>query len=312
MAVRWPSSSSIPSSGRSFAASFRDRIVHHLLYRWLLPIVLPRFIYDSYSCIEGRGTDFGVARLEHFIWSVSQNYTKPCWVLRLDLKGYFMAINRRKLFDIILALVHKTGNDRRPEWPVIRYLLGKVIFNDCTKGCRIKGSRADWKGLPKDKSLFHSRAGCGLPIGNLTSQLFSNIYLDLLDQYCKRVLKCRCYGRYVDDIFIVGHSREELLPHINAIRTFLKDELFLDLHPKKIWLHRQEEGVPFLGVILKNGKRQMSRRSRHKMQTRLTDAVCFENNPFRVRACMESYKGFSGKFPDGKKLIRKFQPIHSA
>lgn len=220
-------------------------------------------------------------------------------MLKLDLKGYFMAICKQKLFEIILDTVHRTGNDKRPEWPIIRRLLKQVIFNDPTKGCRIKGRRTDWNGLPKDKSLFFSLPGCGLPIGNLTSQLFSNIYLDLLDQYCKRVLKCRHYGRYVDDFYIVAETKEELQRLIIPIRDFLKNELMLTLHPKKIWLHRQEEGVPFLGYVLANGKRTMSRRGRTKMNDRMAYALSMENNPYKARACVNSYEGYSRKFDDG-------------
>ena len=210
-----------------------------------------------------------------------------------------MAIDKQKLFEIILETIHRTGNDCRPEWPVIRRLLEQVIFNDPTKGCRIKGKKSDWNGLPKDKSLFWARTGCGLPIGNLTSQLFSNIYLDKLDQYCKRVLKCKHYGRYVDDFYIVAETKKELVKLIEPIRQFLKDELMLTLHPKKIWLHRQEEGVPFLGYVLYDGERSMSRRGRSKMNERLAVALSMEQDPYKTRACVNSYEGYSRKFDDG-------------
>lgn len=85
-----------------FAASFRDRIVHHLLYNWLMPIFEPTFIYDSYSCREGKGTLFGIERMEHHIRSCSDNYTKDCYVMKLDIEGYFMNINRQLLFDVIV------------------------------------------------------------------------------------------------------------------------------------------------------------------------------------------------------------------
>lgn len=220
-------------------------------------------------------------------------------MLKLDLKGYFMAINKDILYGIILRTVRKTGADRRAEWPTVDYLLRKTIYNDPTKGCRIKGSPDDWKGLPEDKSLFHTRHGCGLPIGNVTSQLFSTIYLDILDQYCKRTLKCRHYGRYVDDFYIVGDSKESLRRLVPPIRAFLKEELALTLHPRKIWLHRQEEGVPFLGTVLSNGKRTMSRRGRKKMNEKLTLAMACENNPFRVRECVNAYEGYTRKFNRG-------------
>lgn len=137
-----------------FAAQFVDRIVHHILYNWLAPIFEPLFIYDSYSCRKGKGTDFGVNRLRHHIRSVSQNGTRPCWVLQLDLSGYFMSITRQKLYDIIVGVIKRKHIDRKPEWFIIDFLLKKVIFNEPTKGCRIKGKKTDWIGLPKNKSLF--------------------------------------------------------------------------------------------------------------------------------------------------------------
>jgi len=187
-----------------FAASFRDRIVHHLLYNWLMPIFEPTFIYDSYSCREGKGTLFGIKRLEHHIRSCSNNYRKECYVLKLDIEGYFMNISRSRLYDMIVSR-----------------LLAQVVFNNPVKGCYRKERISDWNELPSSKSLFYAAPGCGLPIGNLTSQLFSNIYLSVLDGYVKRVLRCRHYGRYVDDFYIVGCCKEELLATIPVISGFL-------------------------------------------------------------------------------------------
>ena len=281
-----------PVKREVFAASFRDRIVHHYLYNYLMPIFDPMFIYDSYSCRVGKGTLFGINRLEHHIRSCSNNYTRECWVLKLDLTGYFMSMNRQRLYDIVIGHLRRTGHDKDSEFRTVVYLLQKVIFNEPTKGCYMKGKRSDWEGLPPSKSLFHTPEGCGLPIGNLTSQLFSNIYLNEFDQYVKRVLKVKRYGRYVDDFYLVDNSKDRLLSLIDPIRKFLDRELFLTLHPKKIYLQRQEKGVQFLGTVLKNGHRYMSARGHKMMMETLSRRLTEEPNPYLVRSCVNSYKGY--------------------
>ena len=280
-----------PVKREVFAASFRDRIVHHLLYRYLMPIFEPTFIYDSYSCRVGKGTLFGIERLEHHIRSVSQNYTRPCYVLKLDLQGYFMSINRQKLYDMVVDTLRRKGHDAAPHFHLMVQLLGLVIFNDPTRNCYVKGDRRDWEGLPTSKSLYYAAPGCGLPIGNLTSQLFSNIYLNSLDQFVKRELHCRHYGRYVDDFYLVDTSRDYLLSCIPRIRDFLDKELALKLHDRKVYLQEQSKGVPFLGCVLKGGRRYLTRRAYRLMHERLQEVLTYEPNPFQIRSVVNSYRG---------------------
>lgn len=297
-----------PVKREVFAASFRDRIVHHVLYRYLLPVFRPLFIRDTYSCLEGRGTMDGVQRLEHHIRSCSNNYSKECWTLKLDLQGYFMSINKQLLYDLIISTLRRKKMHKDERFPVIDFLLRQVIFNDPTKNCYIKGKRSDWKGLPRTKSLYHCREGCGLPIGNLTSQLFSNIYLNELDQYVKRILKVKHYGRYVDDFYLVDDSKERLLSLIEPIRKFLDEKLFLTLHPQKIHLQRQEKGIQFLGCVVKKGKRYMSVRCHKLMMENLAYTYADQPNPYQVRACVNSYRGYLSHLdnPDMRMLGRQY------
>jgi retron-type reverse transcriptase len=281
-----------PVKREVFAASFKDRIVHHLLYRYLMPVFDPMFIYDSYSCRVGKGTLLGIERMEHHIRSCSHNYTRPCWVLKLDIQGYFMSIERQRLYDIVAATLSRKGLDKESAFPTMDFLLRQVIFNDPTKGCFVKGNSADWSALPRAKSLFYARPGFGLPIGNLTSQLFSNIYLNEFDQFVKRELKVRHYGRYVDDFYLVDTSRQRLLAVIGPIRDFLRSVLSLTLHPRKIYLQCPEKGVPFLGTVLFPSRRYLSSRAKRLMQERLAATFTYEPDPFRIRACVFSYKGY--------------------
>lgn len=279
-----------------FAASFRDRVVHHLLYNWLVPIFEPRFIHDSYSCREGKGTLFGVSRLEHHIRSCSDNYRRPCHILKLDIEGYFMSINRQKLYDLISSrLVSYSRLHRCPfDVSLALRLLSLVIFNDPTRGCYRKGELSDWDRIPRSKSLFHAPPGCGLPIGNLTSQLFSNIYLSVLDDYVKRELKFRHYGRYVDDFYLVSNSRTELLDAIPKIRSFLSRELGLRLHPRKVHLTTAIKGVRFLGTVLKPCSRYACPGTFRRARAHLLDVLTEEENPYRIIAVATSFKALFG------------------
>ena len=285
-----------PVKREVFAASFRDRIVHHLLYRYLAPVFEPRFIHDSYSCREGKGTLFGIRRLEHHIRSASCNHTRPAWVLKLDLLGYFMHIDRARLYDIVLTGLRSRGKHLEADFPVMEHLLRQVIFNDPVRGCYRKGAIRSWNGLPPSKSLFHAREGCGLPIGNLTSQLFSNIYLNEFDHFVKRELHCRHYGRYVDDFFVVGTDPQCLLALIPRLAAFLDARLGLSIHPRKIVLRRVSEGVPFLGAYIKPGRHYPCRDSAARMREHLALAFAHEPDPYRLRAILHSCRGHLAHF----------------
>ena len=180
-----------PIQREIFAADFRDRIVHHLVYNYIMPVFEKTFINDSYSCRIGKGTHYGIKRIDKFIRSCSQNYSKDCYILELDIKGYFMAMNRTLLFNKVKGELLKQKNKIEFDLQIVLYLIEKIIFNDPTMNCIIKGKQSNWKGLPKTKSLFYAAEDCGLPIGNLTSQLFGNVYLNEFDNFVKKQLKIK-------------------------------------------------------------------------------------------------------------------------
>lgn len=281
-----------------FAASFRDRIVHHLLYNWLMPLFEPTFIYDSYSCRVGKGTLFGIKRLEHHLRSCSENYTRECYILKLDIEGYFMNINRQRLYDLVvtglLSMIAKTEVNFDVQMSL--YLLAEVIFNAPTVACYIKGDRSEWRNLPRSKSLFYAPEGCGLPIGNLTSQLFSNIYLTPLDNYVKRDLKFRHYGRYVDDFYIIDKSKERLLQSIEHIRNFLLAELGLKLHPHKVFISSLDKGLRFLGAAVKPYRCYICKQGLKRAHSHLLEVLTEEVNPYEIRSVLKSYEGYASHF----------------
>ena len=170
-----------------FASEFRDRVVHHLYWNYVADLFDRLFIYDSYSCRKGKGTLKGIERLEHHIRSVSDNYTREAWVLQLDIQGYFMHIRRDMLYDMVVEVLQRYGMTD----PLLMYLTEVIIKKDPLDGCRYCGSPRDWDGLPDSKCLSKQPKGVGLPIGDLTSQLFSNIFLNRLDRFVQYELGFR-------------------------------------------------------------------------------------------------------------------------
>lgn len=298
-----------PVKREIFAADFRDRVVHHLLYNYISPMFERTFIADSYSCLKNKGTLYGIERLEHHIRSCSDNYRERCYVLKLDIQGYFMNIDRRIMYETIERVMRKMGPRRshkgKPwnellDYDLIFFLLREIVFNDPTENCIIRGSRAKWADLPRSKSLFTSPKGCGLPIGNLTSQLFSNIYLNDFDHFVKRRLGHRHYGRYVDDFYIIHRDKELLKRHIREIDAYLKEHLGLTLHPKKIYLQEISKGVTFLGAVVKPYRRYMVNRTRNHFSALLMSMNAYirtHPRPSRtflvyMQAAMNSYLGY--------------------
>ena len=298
-----------PVKREIFAADFRDRVVHHLLFNYIAPLFERTFITDSYSCLKNKGTLYGVERLEHHIRSCSDNYRQTCYVLKLDIQGYFMNINRRIMYETIERVMLKMGPRKshrgRPwnellDYDLVLYLLREVVFNDPTENCIVRGSRSKWADLPRSKSLFTSPADCGLPIGNLTSQLFSNIYLNDFDHFVKRKLKHKHYGRYVDDFYIIHRDKELLKRHIREIDAYLQENLGLTLHPKKIYLQEISKGVTFLGAVVKPYRRYMVNRTRNhfsELLAAMNAYIRMHPRPSKtfliyMQAAMNSYLGY--------------------
>jgi RNA-directed DNA polymerase len=251
-----------PVKREIFAADFRDRVVHHFIYKHISPIFEKTFINDSYSCRKGKGTHYGIKRIDHFIRSCSKNYSEDCYILKLDIKGYFMSMNRNLLFEKVKTVLSAKRHKIDFDLSLILFLLKKTIFNDPTKNCSVKGKKSDWDDLPKTKSLFHAAPDCGLPIGNLTSQLFGNIYLNDFDHFVKRDLNIKHYGRYVDDFILLHPDKKYLTSIIPTLSNFLLSTLKLTLHPDKIYLQHFTKGVKYLGAVIKPHRIYIANRTR--------------------------------------------------
>lgn len=298
-----------PKKREIFAAMFRDRIVHHLYFMYTHELFERTFIQDSYSCIKERGTHYGIQRITDFCRKESRNWQRPCYVLHLDIRGYFMHIVRQRLLEITLASLRKMATHRvplatvpsgfplgcRPCWKDIldmdfaEWLTEVIVMLDPKEDCIICGDPSDWDGLDPSKSLLMLEDGLGLPIGNLTSQLFSNVYMNLLDQFVKRVLKCRYYGRYVDDAVLVSTDRKWLLSLVPQIRQFLWDELHLELHMGKLEISEVHQGAEFLGTFIKAWRNYPSNHSLERIEDRL--ALLDLTNPAQALRSINSYLG---------------------
>lgn len=269
-----------PKKREVFAAQFRDRIVHHLYYNYTHELFEHTFIQDTYSCIPGRGTHYGIERMEQHIRHESHNWQRPCYALKIDIRGYFMHINRLRLLDIATASLTKMADHQANggmtwrdviDMDFILWLTHEIVLLDPTDGCRHVGSPSEWDDVDASKLMDNAPADCGMPIGNLTSQLFSNVYMNPFDQMVKRVLYFMHYGRYVDDSATISSDRQRLTDAIPVMRDFLKDELCLDLHMGKTQIIDVRYGVEFLGAFIKPYRTYICNRSLSRIRQEAAD-----------------------------------------
>lgn len=247
-----------PVKREVFAADFRDRIVHHLIARHIVPLLEEQFINDSYSTRKGKGTLYGILKIEEHIRQCSENYTKDCHILKIDIRSFFMKISKQRLYDITAEFLKARYTES--DLPMLLYLLRKTVFNRPEKNCIRRSAPKEWRGLPKDKSLFHTDGSCGLPIGNLTSQLLALNYLDELDHLITGNWGVEHYGRYVDDMVLVHPSQDHLLEVRERISRWLSTRGLM-LHPRKMYLQHYTKGVLFIGGMILPGRKYLSNRT---------------------------------------------------
>lgn len=236
-----------PKLREVFAADFRDRIVHHVLVHHLEPRWERVFIHDSWACRKGKGVHGAVQRLQRFMRQAGANGTRAAFALQLDVHNYFMSIDRQRLLGMLQARLNPShATDAEALW-----LCRLLLSHDCAADPVVKGDPALLARVPAHKSLFGAPPGRGLPIGNLNSQFFANVYLNALDQFVKHELKCRWYLRYCDDFVLLARDRETLEHWRARIGHFLADELGLALNPRRQAIAPIADGVDFLGYIVR-------------------------------------------------------------
>lgn len=243
-----------PVQREIFAAPYVDRVAHHFVVNAMIDYVDKRLSYESCSCRLGKGTSFGIERLHHHIQAVSNNFKEPCYVVKLDISGYFMHIRKDILYKLMVEWLNKIFADNMGKrYRILKHAIHEIVFDDPVNGVKIQGSYGDWRGLPEDKSLFCQPPDRGLVIGNLTSQFSSNIYLDPLDRFITLDLGYKHYVRYVDDFCIIvpGCLLGRVKHDIKSIELFMQ-EYGLNLNHKKTRVIPSWQGVPFLGMVVRN------------------------------------------------------------
>lgn len=198
-------------------ASVRDRLVHHALYRQLYPFFDRTFVVDSYSCRKEKGTHRAMNRFRVFARKVSENDTRTCWVLKCDIRKFFASIDQCVLLEIVRTYI---PDDR------ICALVANVV-----------------------ESFSSTRVGKGLPLGNLTSQLLVNIYMNEFDQFVKHTLKAKHYIRYADDFVVLSYDRGYLWKVLSCMKVFLREKSKLEMHQNKVSIETLASGIDFLGWV---------------------------------------------------------------
>jgi len=251
-----------PKLREIFAADFRDRVVHHILVDYLERIWEPVFIHDSLACRKGKGVHAGVKRLQRFLRQATANGTRQAWYLQLDIKNYFMTIDKAVLFRMLAS---KVADDD------VLWLARLLVFHDCTEDYVLRGNPALPERIPPHKTLFNTPANKGLPIGNLNSQFFANVYLNELDQFVKHELKCRHYLRYCDDFVMLADSPAQLMAWKERIEAFLAERLKLELNPTRQRLAPVSNSIDFLGYIVRRDYLLVRRRVVNHLKEKLRD-----------------------------------------
>lgn len=245
-----------PKQRQIHKATVADRIVHQAVVSAIEPLFEPRFIYDSYSCRIGKGTHHGVKRLKTFLLQASRNNTKKVYALKCDIRKYFASIDHEILFRLITE---------RIEDEAILELIRSIILS------------------------HGAEVGKGIPLGNVTSQLFANIYLHELDWFMKQELGVRHYIRYCDDFAVVSSGKEYLQDLIEPIRQFLAETLSLQLHPNKVTIRSWDQGIDFLGHVQRPHATTIRTKTKRRMLVKVAehnlssyDGICSHADEYRL------------------------------
>ena len=274
-------------------ATVRDCVLHHAVFRALNPIFESTFIPNSFSCRIGKGAHKGVLALETMIRQESRNYTARCVVLKCDVRKFFDTIDH----EILLEIIKKRILD-----PDTRWLIDQIV-----------GSFSARPPHPCAPLLGKERGDVGLPIGNLTSQLFANIYMNEFDQFIKSELKVKHYARYTDDFVIVSTDRRYLENLLVPIREFLYNRLKLALHPQKLSIRKYRRGADFLGYVILPHYRLLRNKTKHrvfrKLRRRVGEYLDGKKDETKLFSSFNSYLGVlshADAYELGEELKNKF------
>lgn len=292
-----------------FAAAFEDRIVHHYIALRLEPLFELVFSPRTFNCRKEKGQLYGINTLKSDIIECSEKYTKDCWIMKLDLQGFFMSIDKAMLAGMIdrFVLQYYTGDDIED----LRYLCQVVVLHCPEKNCERHSPAHYWDYLPPNKSLFTNGEGKGVAIGNLFAQLFANFLLNILDWRIEE-LGIKYHGRYVDDFYCIHREKSVLLNAVQPIRDKLA-ELGLALNLKKFYFQHYTKGVEFTGAIVKPNRVYTCNRTITNFIAavrRLNKAKDIKH-VFKAVCSINSYLGLmkhSNEYNMRKKILKMIEP----
>ena len=280
-----------PKKREVFAADFRDRVIHHLVMRKIEPLFENSFIEDNYNCRIGKGNLYGLKRLHERLTSEGR-MNPDTYIGKFDMQGFFMSIHKPTLWDMIKKLIDEQYKEFDKD--TVLYLLEKIILHCPETNCVRKSPSIMWRDIPNNKTLFRNGADYGLPIGNLSSQMFANYYLHEMDTWLDEKF---IYGRYVDDFYLIG-DKKEILNVIPLIRERLH-EININLHPRKWYLQHWTKGCKFLGGVSKCGRLYVGKQTVYNSQIavdEINEAIDKKEYIEEVTQRINSYLGYFGQF----------------
>lgn len=298
-----------PDYREIFAAHFRDRIVHHWIRQRIESLFEQQMIPTIFNCRKGKGTLAAQMYLTQAIRDVSNSYTLDCYVMKLDIKGFFMSIDRQRICDKVSRFVAERYHEEDAD--TLLFLLQKVLLNAPEKNCQRKGDLSLWRYIKPHKSLFTNGEGKGLPIGDLVVQMAANLLLDDTDHFITETLGITM-ARYVDDMVLISDSKQRLLDAVPMIREYMKRTAGVTLHPDKFYLQHYTKGVKFIGAVVKQGRNYVSNRTANNAFTsvrRFNHAK--KKNPADFVASVNSYLGIMrhhATYNIRKRLIKTIAP----
>lgn len=235
-----------------FAPAFRDRIIDTYLAVRIERILETVFTNRTFNCRKDKGALYGVRMLYNDILMCSNDYTSDCYILKVDIKGFFMSIPKALLADRVDDFIKEmyNGDDLND----MLYLCRTAITHCPELDCERRSPNWMWNHVAPNKSLFTNGEGRGMAIGRIIVQVFANFFLDRLDHWIEDELGFQFHGRYVDDVYIVYHEKQRLLESIPLIRKKLSEDFMLELHPNKVYIQHYTKGVKFTGSVIKPGR----------------------------------------------------------
>ena len=268
-----------PKTRKISKSDFRDRIVHHALCNIIEPIFDRTFIYDSYANRLTKGTFKAVERFEYFKRKVSKNNQQDCYILKADIKHYFETVDH----NVLIKIIQRKIKDRNILWLI------KIILSNHKI----------------------SIEGKGMPLGNLTSQFFANVYLNVFDHYVKETLRIKYYVRYVDDFVILSNSENELINYKEKINAFLLRELCLELHPEKTRIVSIHLGVGFLGLRIFENHSLLKKTNIRKFKNKLSELIYdYDNKKIDYDTIYDLLEGWTAYIKNANTYNLKNKILH--